>query len=134
MHHRKILIFFIAASLSIAIALALLLFEGSLPFMMRKPSVEDVKRAEPAEKIPRIGVLARCTLAPTNFSTQGFRQALQELGYIEGKNVLLEVRNENWEAGQAKTSQADFDRLNDLAKELVGLEADVIVTFNTLSA
>jgi len=48
---------------------------------------------------------------------KAFRDALHELGYVEGKNVQLEVR---WGNGE-------FDRLPALAAELVQLKVDVIV-------
>jgi len=46
-----------------------------------------------------------------------FRQGLRELGYTEGKNIVLEIRG-----GEAKP-----DRVSDLAAELVGLKVDIIV-------
>ena len=50
--------------------------------------------------------------------TDAFRQGLRELGYVEGKNYILESRG-GW---------AEADRLFDLAAELVRLEVEVIVT------
>jgi putative ABC transport system substrate-binding protein len=47
-----------------------------------------------------------------------FRQALRELGYVEGKTFVLEVRY----------GEGRFERLPELARELVGLKVDVIVT------
>ena len=61
---------------------------------------------------------------------EAFRDALHELGYVEGKNVQLEVR---WGNGE-------FERLPKLAAELVQLKVDVIVaatitsTFNWTSS
>lgn len=74
-------------------------------------------------KIPRIGVLA--VVPPTQESRQArLRDALREVGYIEGQNILAEYRSVA--AGQA-------DRLNDFAAELVRLKVDVIVAFSTPS-
>ncbi len=73
--------------------------------------------AQPA-KIPRIGILN-----PTSSSfflprVEAFRQRLRELGYVEGKNILIEYRY----------AEGKFERLTDLATELVQLKVDVIVT------
>lgn len=54
-------------------------------------------------------------------SGDGLREGLRELGYIEGHNIRIEYR---W-------AQGNFERLTDLAAELVRLKVDVIVTFVT---
>src|SRR5437867_627205 len=55
---------------------------------------------------------------------EAFRQGLRELGYVEGKNIIIEWR---WAEGK-------FDRLPDLAAELVPLDVDVIVTGGSTSS
>jgi putative ABC transport system substrate-binding protein len=50
-----------------------------------------------------------------------FRNGLHELGYVEGKTIVIEPR---WADGR-------FDRLPALSEELVGLKVDVIVTSST---
>ena len=50
--------------------------------------------------------------------TDAFRQGMRELGYVEGKNFVLEIRG----------GGAELDRLSDLAAELVRLKVDIIVT------
>jgi ABC-type uncharacterized transport system substrate-binding protein len=75
--------------------------------------------APPAGKIPRIGFLAG-SRAPFQ---EGFRQGLHELGYIEGRSIVVEYRY-----GEGK-----LDRLDDLAADLVRLKPDVIVTAGTLA-
>jgi ABC-type uncharacterized transport system substrate-binding protein len=74
--------------------------------------------AQQPTKIPRIGFLA--TVSPSTISSRvdSFRQGLRELGYVEGKNIVIE-----WRYGDGK-----LDRLPALAAELVRLKVDVIVT------
>jgi ABC-type uncharacterized transport system substrate-binding protein len=73
--------------------------------------------AQQPKKVARIGFLAATTAAsPARF--EAFRQALRELGYVEGKNIVIE-----WRRAEGK-----FDQLPDLATELVRLKVDVIVT------
>jgi putative ABC transport system substrate-binding protein len=74
--------------------------------------------AQQAPKIARIGLLAPSTPAAAAHVVEAFRQALRELGYVEGKTFVLELRH----------GEARFERLPELARELVGLKVDVIVT------
>src|SRR5207302_6618589 len=74
--------------------------------------------AQQAKKIPRIGFLAATSPSVEAARVEAFRQGLRELGYVEGKNIIIEYR---WAEGK-------FDRLPDLAAELVRLKVDVIVT------
>ena len=69
--------------------------------------------AQQPGKIPRIGVLASIR-SP---ATEGFERGLRELGYVEGKNILIE-----WRLVQGK-----FERLPEFAADLVRLKVDVIV-------
>lgn len=73
--------------------------------------------AQPADKVLRIGVLLSF-LAPGDEPPQAFRQRLSELGYIEGKNITIEWRH----------ADRGYDRLPELAAELVQLKSDVILT------
>src|SRR5438445_8205903 len=75
-------------------------------------------QAQQPKKVPRIGYLCATPASSLLARTEAFRQGLKELGYIEGKNIALEYR---WAEGK-------FDRLPDLAAELVRLKVDVIVT------
>ena len=81
--------------------------------------------AQQQVKIPRIGILRPGSPAgnPDPFF-DAFRAGLRELGYIEGRNILLEPR---WGEGK-------LDRLPDLAAELVHLKVDVIVTGTSMAA
>jgi putative ABC transport system substrate-binding protein len=78
-----------------------------------------VAEAQQPTKIPRIGFLT--TGGAENPSTLYFRQGLRELGYIEGKNVLVEYRY----------AEGGSQQLSEFAEELVRLKVDVIVTSAT---
>jgi putative ABC transport system substrate-binding protein len=75
--------------------------------------------AQQAGKVWRIGFLSPSVSADLRLQglLQAFRQGLSELGYVEGRNVAMELR---WAEGK-------YDRLPGLARELVGLRMDVIV-------
>jgi putative ABC transport system substrate-binding protein len=74
--------------------------------------------AQQTKKIAKIGLLAPSTPAAAAHLVEAFRQGLRELGYVEGKTFVLELRY-----GEARA-----DRLPEIARELVGLKVDVIVT------
>ncbi len=74
--------------------------------------------AQQAKKVPRIGYLSASSAAEASVRTNAFRQGLRELGYVEGKNLVIEFRY----------AEGKFDRLPALATELVRLNVDVIVT------
>ena len=75
-------------------------------------------QAQQPAKVPRIGFLSSLTPAVVSARMNAFRQGLRELGYVEGKNIVIESR---W--AQGKT-----ERVPELAAELVRLKVDVIVT------
>jgi putative ABC transport system substrate-binding protein len=74
--------------------------------------------AQPAVKVPRIGILVPGAPAAASHLTAAFTQGLREHGYVEGQNIVVERR-----FGDAKS-----ERLSELAVELVRLKVDVIVT------
>ena len=74
--------------------------------------------AQQAKKIPRIGYLTVSSLSANAARIEAFRQGLRELGYVEGKNIVIE-----WRSAEGK-----FERQGELAAELVRLKVDVIVT------
>jgi putative ABC transport system substrate-binding protein len=77
----------------------------------------SLAQAQQPTKIPRIGIITPGTPAAIAHLLEGFNQRLHELGYVEGQNVLFELRY-----GEGKA-----DRLPILAAELVNLKVDVIV-------
>ena len=77
--------------------------------------------AQPAGKVPRIGFLGNSTAALEANLVGPFREGLRDLGYVEGRNVLIEYR---WAEGK-------YERFPALIGELVALNVDVIVTAGT---
>jgi len=69
-------------------------------------------------KIPLIGYLSGTSLSTSPDRREAFRQGLRELGYVEGKNIVVEYRH----------AEGKFDRLPALAAELVRLKVDIILT------
>ena len=69
-------------------------------------------KAQPAGKVWRIGYLT-----PSDIPRETLLAAFRELGYVEGQNARFEVRS----------AQNDFDRLPELATELVRASVDIIV-------
>ena len=79
-----------------------------------------VVQAQPA-KVVRIGFLGPTSAASNVGRMEALRAGLRDLGYLEGKNLVIESR---WAEGK-------FDRLPELAAELVRLNVDVILTAGT---
>ena len=79
-------------------------------------------RAQQLAKIPRVGLLSLEASNGIHTNTsQAFRRGLRELGYVEGKNVVIDWRY----------ADNRFERLAELAAELVQLKVDIIVTGGT---
>ena len=76
--------------------------------------------AQQPNQIARIGYLSQesAVFDRSHGDSAAFRDALGDLGYVEGKNLHIEFRY----------ADADLDRLPALAAELVGLNVDIIVT------
>src|SRR5215813_5587425 len=74
--------------------------------------------AQQPKKIPRIGYLTNVSQFADSARYEAFRQGLRELGYVGGKNIVIEYRS-----GEGKS-----DRLPALVAELVRLKIDVIVS------
>jgi len=77
--------------------------------------------AQPARKVARIGFLGSGSASGLGNRLEAFRLGLRELGYIEGGNVIIEYR---W-------AEDNYERLPELAADLVRSDVDVIVTYGT---
>jgi putative tryptophan/tyrosine transport system substrate-binding protein len=90
----------------------------NLSALVGPPTAEGQSRG----KVPRVGIIAESAPppAPDPFLA-AFRQGLRELGYVEGQNVLLEIR---WSQGVSGRQAA-------LVSELVRVPVDVIVVVTT---
>src|SRR3990172_6008263 len=81
-------------------------------------------RAQQAARVPRIGFLGNSTAALEANLVGPFREGLRDLGYVEGRNVLIEYR---WAEGR-------YGRFPALIGELIAQKVDVIVTAGTPAA
>jgi putative ABC transport system substrate-binding protein len=81
-------------------------------------AVPPAAEAQPAPRIPRIGILANASPSVGQPLVEAFRQGMRELGY---NDVVIEVR---WAEGRS-------ERFPDLAAELVRLKVDIIVSAGT---
>jgi putative ABC transport system substrate-binding protein len=81
-------------------------------------------QAQQPARIPRIGILIAASTSFYSARIETFRQRLRELGYVEGKNIVIEYRY----------AEGKLERLPDLAAELVRLKVDLIVTAPTQAA
>ena len=82
--------------------------------------------AQQPGKVWRVGFLSprHLDFVESDYQYGPFRQGMRELGYVEGKNLVIE-----WRSAEGK-----FDRLPGLATELVNLKVDVIVIAGTSAA
>jgi putative ABC transport system substrate-binding protein len=87
-------------------------------FTLGALAVPPAAEAQPAPKIPRIGILANASPSVGQPLVEAFRQGMRELGY---NDVVIEVR---WAEGRS-------ERFPDLAAELVRLKVDIIVSAGT---
>ena len=83
-----------------------------------------VTHAQQAAKVHRIGYLSHTSQANDASWLRAFEQGLRDLGYLEGKNIVIERRHT---AGESQ-------KLAEVAAELVRLHPDVIVTFGGVQA
>jgi putative ABC transport system substrate-binding protein len=74
--------------------------------------------AQQPKKVPRIGYLSGASSFSNAARRDAFRQGLRELGYVEGKNIVIEYRY----------AEGKLDRLSALVAELMHLNVDLIVS------
>jgi putative ABC transport system substrate-binding protein len=94
-----------------------------LAFLLAIASACPPIDAQSANRIPRIGFLGTTTQVTIPPFVGAFRQGLRELGYVEGKTVLLEIR----------LAEGVVERLPELARQLVALQPDAIVATNDVA-
>ena len=73
--------------------------------------------------VPRLGMLMPGSSAHSGTILEPFYRGLRDLGYIEGKNIIIERRY----------ADGDVKRLSDQAAELIKLKPDIIVAWSTSS-
>jgi putative ABC transport system substrate-binding protein len=78
-------------------------------------------QAQQPRKIARIGYLSAGDPVSRGYRIEAFRQGLKELGYVEGKDIIIEYR----------FAEARSERLPELARELIGLKVDIIFAGGT---
>src|SRR5262249_6111669 len=76
-----------------------------------------IAEAQQTKKVPRIGYLSTGSISSSLPYREAFHQGLRGLGYVEGKNIVVEYR----------FVEGKLDRIPDLVAELVALKVDVIV-------
>jgi putative tryptophan/tyrosine transport system substrate-binding protein len=81
-------------------------------------------RAQQAGKVYRIGILEAIPAAQNAVNLDALRKGLRDLGYVEGRNLIIEYRSADGRA----------ERFPDLASELVRLKVDLVVTRGTPAA
>jgi len=74
--------------------------------------------AQQPKKAPRIGFLALASRSSISPRVEAFQQGLRELGYVEGKSIVIDYR----------FADENRNRLPELASELVRLKVDIILS------
>ena len=83
-------------------------------------ALSSVAQAQQTAEVPRIGYLTAASLSSSSMAarTEAFQRGLRELGYVEGKSIVIERRY----------AEGKLDRLPALVVELMRLKVDVIVS------
>ena len=91
---------------------------GSILFAGALLAVAFIVEAQQPGKVTTIGYLSAVSASADSLRVAAFRQGLRDLGYVEGKNVLIEYRY----------ADGKLDQLPGFVGELIGLKVDVLVT------
>ena len=84
-------------------------------------AIASLAEAQSIARVPRIALLSANTPQIVASNVEAFRQGMHRLGYVEGKNIIVEY----------SYAGGELDRLRSLADDLVRLKVDVIVTSST---
>jgi putative tryptophan/tyrosine transport system substrate-binding protein len=95
-----------------------------LPFLLSALVLSLGVQAQAPAKFPRVGVLQNGTVATSGHLTEAFVRGLTELGYADGKNIVLEVRY----------ADGQLNRLPELARELGSMNLDVLFAPSALAS
>ena len=90
----------------------------SIPLIVAVMVVAAMAQAQQPTKIPHIGFLSAVSASTISARIGAFNHGLRDLGYVEGKNIIVE-----WRYAEGK-----LERLSELAAELVRLKVDIIVS------
>jgi putative tryptophan/tyrosine transport system substrate-binding protein len=91
---------------------------GSQPCSLRRAPCACISAQAQQAKVYRVGYLSALSLSAESARLDGFWQALRDLGYVEGRNIVFEYR----------FAEGKFDRLPQFAAELIRLKVEVIIT------
>src|SRR5262245_52582221 len=87
-------------------------------------AVAVIAEAQQPKKVPRIGIVGGSQDVNNPWSgSNRLRQGLRELGYVEGKNILIELRS----------AEGKSERYTSLVAELVQLNVDVLVSTSSVA-
>jgi len=96
----------------------------ALAFLLSLVAAPLAVDAQQSQKVYRIGMLERTSTTLSAANLNGFRQGLRELGYVEGKNFIIEYRS----------ADGGDEQFPSLATELVRLKVDLILARGTPAA
>jgi putative ABC transport system substrate-binding protein len=99
------------------LALAERMFRRIVVGLLLTVFLPTIAEGQQLAKIPRIGFLSITSPSSPGSHDEAFRQGLRELGYVEGRSIVIEYRY----------AEGNAERLPKLASELVRLKVDVLV-------
>jgi putative tryptophan/tyrosine transport system substrate-binding protein len=97
---------------------------GSFALFVMLIALGFAAEAQQPKKVPRIGILTPGPVSPRLHFFEAFRHGLRDLGYVDGRNIIVEIQS----------ADAKLERLPELAADLVRLQVEIIVTEGTPAA